>query len=388
MNIRKWNKLVQRKIYKNWNEIQGVLLRKYPDFVLSDRVNEVVDTPAFVFHKVTNESLEPILRFLADNQYATLTADEYYGRLSKREKGQEREVLLTFDDGDKSLYTVAYPALKRYGLNAVAYIVPGMIPKGSASVHVEERSLCDWQEVREMHESGTLDIQSHGMYHHSIPISDRVMDFVRPGLNLWFLDTYLVPLIQEDGQIRKSHELPFGTPIYDWGLRFAEAPAFRDSPSARQACVQHVERFGAADYFRTSDWRRRLRAVLVEARQQDPAPGFETEGEQRRAILEDFLNSKHEIERRLPEKTVRHFCYPWFHGSALAAALSAEAGYISNARGSLIPSFVDGIHTPIPIARLSPSYIWRLPGRGRKPIRKVLLDRLSEVYNSKRTFYG
>ena len=379
MNIRKWNKGVQRKIYKNWNEIQGILLRKYPDFIFSDRVNDVIDIPAFVFHDVTNESLEPILRFLAINQYATLTADEYYERSSKREKGQEREVLLTFDDGDKSLYTVAYPALKRYGFRAVAYIVPGMTPQGDGTgdSKVWEGSVCNWNEIREMHESGTVDIQSHSMYHHSISISSRVIDFVRPGMDLSSWETDLLPLTQAG--VRDSHDLPFGTPIYDWGPRLGEARGFRGHPSVAMACVEHVDRHGGAEYFRTRWWRRELQRLTAAARRGQPGTAFETEAEQRSAILDDFTNSKAQIERRLPDTSVRHFCYPWFRGSVLAATLSAEAGYVSNAWGSVLPRFATSKLVPMPFARFSPAYLWRLPGRGRKPIGAVIRGRLSPI---------
>ena len=109
-------KRIERMIEKNWNDVQGVLLRKYPDFVLSDRATHLVDIPAFVFHDVTPAMLEPMLQFLAANQYLTLTADEYVERHAHGKRCREREVLLTFDDGHESLYTVAYPALKRYGL--------------------------------------------------------------------------------------------------------------------------------------------------------------------------------------------------------------------------------------------------------------------------------
>lgn len=394
MNIRTLIERIQRIIDKNRNEIRGILLRQYPAYVLSDRVETVTQIPVFVFHDVSVGSLEPVVAFLAHNGYTTLTADEYYERITHPALEQQREVLLTFDDGHKSLYAVAYPILQRYGFNAVAYIVPGIVSEGDEAVGADhyEGHVCNWKQIREMHERGILDFQSHSMYHHSISIRPQVIDFVRPGLNRSYYessvishyDSSVVPLIQENGQLKRSPVLPYGTPLYSWKPRFAEAPAFRESRSVRQACVQHVDRFGGADYFRTSDWRRGLRAVLVEARQKDPAPGFESAGEQRRAILEDFLNSKHEIERRLPAKTVRHFCYPWFQGSALAAALSAEAGYVSNAWGSLLPNFVAGTHGPLPVARLSPTYIWRLPGTGRRPLRELLLERLAQIYNSTR----
>jgi len=377
-----WAKHLRRTIEKNRNEVLGLLFRRHPPFVFSDGVDASIGVPAFHFHDVSADCLEPMLRFLFDNGYATLTADEYAQRQRLGEQGLRREVLLTFDDGLRSLYTVAYPALKRYGLKAVAYIVPGRTPEGDGSEATEVwgRSLCNWQEIQEMHESGLVDFQSHSMYHHSIAISDRVVEFVRPYLNLSFLTSDLAPLALDEGPVKRPDELAYGTPIHNWGARFGDAQGFGESAAAICACVEHVARHGGVNYFRAADWRRRLKTVLEMARVKDSAARFETRADQRLAILKDFLDSKHEIERWLPGKTVLHFCYPWYRGSALAAELSAQAGYISNAWGSLLPSFVRKHRFPIPVARLSSIYIWRLPGKGRRAISSILLRRVSDKF--------
>ncbi len=376
-----WGKRIQRMVEKNRDEFLGILFRKYPDFVLSGRLEKPVGIPAFVFHDISAESLEPMLEFLAENGYATHTADEFVERQVRGERGQEREVLLTFDDGHKSLYTVAYPALKRFGLKAVAYIVPGMTPEGESSRDPEiwGRSLCNWKEIQEMHESRTLDIQSHSMYHHSVAMSNGVVDFVRKKIGFPLLEPYLALPLEEVGVIRKSYGFAYGTPIYDGRARFGDMRAYRESPSMVLACVEYVDRHGGADYFKQPDWLPRLKSVMEEARCRDSRAGFETEAEQRKAILKDLVDSKREIERRLPGKIVRHFSYPWFCGSPLAVQLSAEAGYVSNAWGSLLPSFVHEGHSPIPVPRLASFYIWRLSGKGRKPIGEVLQRRLSQV---------
>jgi hypothetical protein len=371
----------KRLIEKNHNEIVGLLLRKYPAFILNARVEKLVRIPAFVFHDVNPESLEPLFEFLAANQYGTLTADEYVERQARQQRGQEREVLLTFDDGHKSLYSVAYPALKRYGLKAVGYVVPGMIPEGEGSdgEDIWGKSLCNWREIREMHESGVLDFQSHSMYHHSIPISAGIRDFVQTAIDFPFLEPHQAMLTEENGTIRKSCGFAYGTPIYEGAPRFSEMRAYREVPPVSTACIDHVNRHGGIKYFQQLAWRRRLHRVLMEARRADGLSRFETEVEQRRAILSDLLDSKHEIERRLPKKIVKHFCFPWFKGSARAVQLSAEAGYISNAWGSLVPDFARTHRTPSPIARFAPYYVWRLPGKGRRPLGKVLLERLAHM---------
>ncbi len=98
-------------------------------------------------------------------------------------------------------------------------------------------------------------------------------------------------------------------------------------------------------------------------------------------MLTDFIESKREIARRLPGKVVRHLAFPWYRGSALAARLSAKAGYVSNAWAGVLPGFLPADEIPIPVPRLFPAYFWRLPGTGRKAIGVVLRARLSEIRN-------
>ena len=356
----------------------GLLFRRYPAFILSDHSEHPTEIPAFVFHEVSTDSFVPMLQFLADNQYATLTADEYVERLLKKERNQAREVLLTFDDGHKSLYTHAFPALKEFGLKAVAYIVPGMIANNGYSDNGKE-TVCNWDEILEMHESSTIDFQSHSMYHHSISSSNQVVDFARSRLRSSFFDDF-VPLFPEEGRVKELYELEYGTPILDWAPRFSTARAFHESPDTVLACVEHVNRCGGDDYFQKTNWRGQLKAVMADARNKNPDRGYETDADQRQAIKDDFINSQQMIESRLPGKKVEHFCYPWFHGSALSVEISAEVGYVSNAWGSLLPSFSLNNRNPIHISRISPTYLLRLPGKGRKPLKDVLNTRLVQVY--------
>ena len=372
------SRLIKRIYAKNRHEIIGLLFRRYPAFILSDHSEHPTEIPAFVFHEVSTDSFVPMLQFLADNQYATLTADEYVERQITKERGHTREVLLTFDDGHKSLYTHAFSALKELGLKAVAYIVPGMIPDSRYSDDSKE-TVCSWKEILEMFESDVIDFQSHSMYHHSISISDQLVDFVRPHMRPSSFDDF-VPLLPEEGRVKELYELEYGTPILAWSPRFSTARAFHESPDTVLACVEHVKRSGGTDYFQKTNWHRQLKAVMADACTKNPDRGYETDAGQRQAIKDDFINSRQMIENRLPGKKAEHFCYPWFHGSALSVEISAEVGYVSNAWGSLLPSFFQSNRNLINISRISPTYLWRLPGKGRKLLKDVLLTRLAQVY--------
>jgi peptidoglycan/xylan/chitin deacetylase (PgdA/CDA1 family) len=80
----------------------------------------------------------------------------------------ERAALLTFDDGYRSIRTVALPWLLRFGYPAVLFVPTdyiGGINEFDTGAEPEE-PVCDWDDLRELERSG-VSIQSHGASHRS-----------------------------------------------------------------------------------------------------------------------------------------------------------------------------------------------------------------------------
>ncbi len=348
-------------------------LGRYPAFVRVDVSPEQI--PVFQFHEVSTATLEPVLAFMANNEYSTLTGDEYYERIVGASPRRDREVMLTFDDGYASLYAVAFPILQKFKQKAVAYIVPGRIPEGEINSNENDmdRALCSWLQIREMHDSGVIDFQSHSLYHHSIAISPKICDFNRPGLSTSFLQSDLAPMRYRhmDGP-DPDLRCPWGLPIYQWNARMCGSPAYIPNTQAEDLCIRYVAENGGEAFFDARGWWRQLLQIMTSGQEKYVPRQFETPERQRNAMLTDLRQSKTAIESRLPGSRVRHFCFPWYRGSALAVEISHEAGYVSNAWGSLLPKYVNNDdRQPVPIPRLPPRYIHRLPGDGRKPLWKL-----------------
>jgi peptidoglycan/xylan/chitin deacetylase (PgdA/CDA1 family) len=79
-------------------------------------------------------------------------------------------LVITFDDGDMSVYRYAFPILKRYGVKAIVFLICGYIGKddrwditllGNRSVHL------GWDEIYEMKEWG-VEFGSHTMNHRNL----------------------------------------------------------------------------------------------------------------------------------------------------------------------------------------------------------------------------
>lgn len=101
-------------------------------------------------------AFEKQMRYLHQQGYRTISLDD----LTRWQYGHEalpsKSVVITFDDGDRSVYDYAYPILKRYGFRATFFVITGHV--GTSWRGME---FLTWSELREMQESGVFDIESH-----------------------------------------------------------------------------------------------------------------------------------------------------------------------------------------------------------------------------------
>ncbi|MFX0210315.1 MAG: polysaccharide deacetylase, partial [Candidatus Hodarchaeota archaeon] len=104
---------MKRSYERNAPELIAYLRNQYPNFVLDTHPKKLEnEIPVFTFHSVEPLRLEKQLQFLKINKYRTLTADEFYQIITDKKRFPEKAVLLTFDDGLGSLWSIAYPLLK------------------------------------------------------------------------------------------------------------------------------------------------------------------------------------------------------------------------------------------------------------------------------------
>ncbi len=100
---------------------------------------------------VTVERLEQDLQWLAENGYRTVLPRE----LAAGQPLPEKPVLLTFDDGYRSNYDLAYPLLQKYQAKAAIAVMAYMQDNPGGN-------FLTWDMCREMTASGLVEIGSHG----------------------------------------------------------------------------------------------------------------------------------------------------------------------------------------------------------------------------------
>ncbi len=90
------------------------------------------------------------LQWLRDHGYTTVLPSE----VIRGDPLPRRAVLLTFDDGYESFYTLAYPILQEFGDKAVVSLITHSVEEGNPGY-------LTWEECREMAQSGLVEFGSH-----------------------------------------------------------------------------------------------------------------------------------------------------------------------------------------------------------------------------------
>jgi peptidoglycan/xylan/chitin deacetylase (PgdA/CDA1 family) len=357
---------------------------RYPAFVTGGPLPRG-HVPVFVFHSLEAESFGRKLQYLADNGYVTLSAADYFQFLMGTRPAPERAVVLTFDDGRGSLWSVGYPLMRRLGMKGIVFLVPGRMgsrpgPPAPTWDDADARpalalreegdgAFVSWEEVTTLAASGLFDFQSHTLSHARIHTGPRLAGFVTPGLQRGYV-AMDVPLIEEGGRLLTAAEVPLGTPFCQSEPRFSEALRFREDPTARARCVERVASEGVA-FFERPDWRPALERLLPHGAA--GVPGTREEPAERdRAMRHELAESRRLIQERTGVEVV-HLCYPWHVSGPTARGLAREVGYRTAFGGKVpgTPLTLPG-GDPHAIARIGEDYVELLPGRGRATLSEVL----------------
>lgn len=396
---------------------RGLVRHCFPHFVTGRSGSDTLNIlPVFCFHAVKAEEFEAALHHLQRNDYRTLTADGVVNWLNG-DSTCEKAVALTFDDGWRSTWSVAYPLLKKYGFCGISFLVPSWMhnePPGDTlesnwdgkcslqEIHDLEpqNPYLSWAEAAIMQEDGVFEFQSHSLTHDTVFTSNRLVDFVNPAFRRVPHKIPVVPGMDADPW-RRSEAL--GMPLYTVAPRLTGALQCIVDADLRERCLKFVEDQGGERFFSHRDWRTKLSRFYAESGLSPKKPNLISAADRDAGIRHELLASKQILEQRLG-KPVTHFCFPFFAGSELASRISAELGYVSNYWGWKPPSDArkndfsqnhlyaaldetdystgDALQgrrsnavgdDPLRIVRVPGDYVHRLPGRGRRSLGEMFL---------------
>jgi hypothetical protein len=342
----------------------------YPAFLFGGKVGSLL--PVFYFHEVTRESFGTQLQFLADNGYSTITSDAIARWVVDGVSPGPRAVGLTFDDAWASVWTVAMPLLRRFSFRATLFAIPGRIadapdvrPERSdgAGPRPEAPSaspFATWPELRAMHRSGVIDVQSHTLSHALIFSNDKIVDYVTPDYaGSPVLDR---PVASANGEIRFVAPEALGTPLYVGRSRMSDARRFLPDAGVAERCCAHVARCGGARFFTRSGWRAELDRLA-----RTGGSTFEDDAARIAWIEKELVEARALLQERLGTDSVRHVALPWGVAGRLARqALRATGHETAYAQQPFSRLGIGTGDDRYQLTRLNGRFLTCLPGHGRR----------------------
>ncbi|MFH1144367.1 MAG: polysaccharide deacetylase family protein, partial [Candidatus Eisenbacteria bacterium] len=121
--------------------------------------------PILTFHAIEDDPspiafppplFRDVLRAIDRHSYPTLSLRDAVAGLARRETLPERAVVLTFDDGYRSVYDEAFPLLRALRMTATIFLSAGGPAAGPEQrlPPYAGRERMSWEEVREMSAAG------------------------------------------------------------------------------------------------------------------------------------------------------------------------------------------------------------------------------------------
>ena len=127
-----------------------------------------VPIPILLYHRFGPEATDSMtirtavfeshLKFLDENGYKVVSLRQFMERhLNGGVFHAPRAVVITVDDGHKSVYTDMLPLIKKYRVPVTLFLYPSAISNAVYAI--------TWDQLREMRETGLFDFQSHTYWH-------------------------------------------------------------------------------------------------------------------------------------------------------------------------------------------------------------------------------
>lgn len=126
------------------------------------------DIAAFCYHQVepvtankfslTLERFRSQLKYLKDRNYRSLNSDELLLAVASSTAAGGNQVVITFDDGYRTVYDYAFPAMQEFGFKGIVCIYPAFIGSSKAM---------SWEQLDELIKAG-WSVECHSMSHSNL----------------------------------------------------------------------------------------------------------------------------------------------------------------------------------------------------------------------------
>lgn len=207
----------------NAQPVFGVPVLMYHEFVTQSDLDAGV---AFDEYAIWADEFESDLIWLRDNGYTTITTADLISYMKGEAQPPAKPVILTIDDGKWGVYRNAWPLLQKYGMKAVLSVIGDEVSKANPDLEIrshQEAPYCTWDELREMADSGVIEMISHTFSMHYYYYPDhpgRVgADFGEGENPEAFLDTAFSDYLRMQNQFQRALKQPLLALSYPYSKR-------------------------------------------------------------------------------------------------------------------------------------------------------------------------
>ena len=115
---------------------------------------------------VTEAQFEDHIRTLSEKGYNSISLEDLRAYFEEGRALPPKPYMITVDDGYDSNYYIMYPILRKYNAKAVIFVTGNMITDEPGRRWKEDSLVwMTWDMLREMEDSGLVEIQNHGYLH-------------------------------------------------------------------------------------------------------------------------------------------------------------------------------------------------------------------------------
>ena len=287
---------------------------------------------------VSIQHFENFCKFLNKNNYETLFLDDWYKLQDNPKLINDKQIVLTLDDGYLDNWVFAFPLLKKYNLNATIFINPDFVDSSLNKRHTLEDVWSDkiknndlhslgflnWEEIKFLDKSQFIDIQSHSMTHDYYFKSDKIIDFYLDQDDYHWVSWFLNPKVKPYWMNRNLSEfIPKGYPIFE----FDRALKIKRFIPSKKFIKLFINEFDGHRKKNLNDIHNSLIEFSHNFKKKYGSLGkYESKSEQIKRYKYELTKSKLILEEKLNKK-IEFLCWPGGGYNDLSINISELAGY-------------------------------------------------------------
>jgi peptidoglycan/xylan/chitin deacetylase (PgdA/CDA1 family) len=294
--------------------------------------------------------------------YYTCNWDELYDHLIGHKKLPKKTVMLQFDDGFLDNWSVVFPTIKKHKTKITIVVSQDFIEKNENKRpfvrNTSNSNINDWwgylseEEIREMEESGLVDIQAHGKTHtwyESEPILEDIFDGSQLLPHLYWNNNTTSKVYWLSKNL--SNEVEFGYPI----LKHKKSLELERRYMVNEEFID--ESIKAVDKKKTKEENFMIvKNIFNNYLRNDELGRYETEEEKKSRLKDELLGNKQYLEKVLNKK-IEYLVFPGGGKSEEVFKLAKKYGYKLVSQGERLNDFGSKIYN---VNRISATYPFKI----------------------------